>query len=165
MLEIGYALSSEEHRPGDLVRFAAGAEASGFRFALISDHFHPWTDAQGQSSFVWAVLGGIARATERLRLGTGVTCPTVRIHPAIIAQAAATVAVRDHGGGLDDDALAHVFDRFWQADHARVGHGAGLGLAIVAGIAAEHAGTATAANVPGGGAMFTLRLPLDPTSA
>src|SRR5438105_11989357 len=92
MPEIGYALSSEEHRPGDLVRFAAGAEASGFRFALISDHFHPWTDAQGQSPFVWAVLGGIARATERLRVGTGVTCPTVRIHPAVIAQAAATVA-------------------------------------------------------------------------
>jgi len=92
MPEIGYALSSEEHRPGDLVRFAAAAEASGFRFALISDHFHPWTDAQGQSPFVWAVLGGIARATERLRVGTGVTCPSARIHPAIIAHAAATVA-------------------------------------------------------------------------
>jgi G6PDH family F420-dependent oxidoreductase len=92
MLEIGYALSSEEHRPGELVRYAAAAEAAGFQFALISDHFHPWTDAQGHSPFVWAVLGGIARTTERLRLGTGVTCPTVRIHPAIIAQAAATVA-------------------------------------------------------------------------
>jgi G6PDH family F420-dependent oxidoreductase len=92
MPEIGYALSSEEHRPGDLVRFAAAAEASGFRFALISDHFHPWTDAQGQSPFVWATLGGIARATEHLRVGTGVTCPTSRIHPAIVAQAAATVA-------------------------------------------------------------------------
>jgi len=73
-----------------------------------------------------------------------------------------TVAVRDHGGGLDEEALAHVFDRFWQADHARVGHGAGLGLAIVAGIAAEHGGTATAANAPDGGALFTLRLPLTP---
>src|SRR5437764_1893553 len=92
MLEIGYALSSEEHRPGDLVRFAAAAEASGFRFALISDHFHPWSDAQGQSPFVWAVLGGIARATEHLHVGTGVTCPTTRIHPALVAHAAATVA-------------------------------------------------------------------------
>jgi G6PDH family F420-dependent oxidoreductase len=92
MPEIGYALSSEEHRPGDLVRWAAAAEANGFRFALISDHFHPWTDAQGQSPFVWSVLGGIAQATEHLRIGTGVTCPTVRIHPAVIAQAAATVA-------------------------------------------------------------------------
>ncbi|HYT39483.1 MAG TPA: LLM class flavin-dependent oxidoreductase, partial [Acidimicrobiia bacterium] len=67
MTEIGYTLSSEEHRPRDLVRWAVGAEESGFRFALISDHFHPWTDAQGQSPFVWAVLGGIAQATERLR--------------------------------------------------------------------------------------------------
>ena len=92
MLEIGYALSSEEHRPGDLVRWAVAAEASGFRFALISDHYHPWTDAQGQSPFVWAVLGGIARETKRLRVGTGVTCPTFRIHPALVAHAAATVA-------------------------------------------------------------------------
>ncbi|HEV8625803.1 MAG TPA: HAMP domain-containing sensor histidine kinase [Acidimicrobiia bacterium] len=79
-----------------------------------------------------------------------------------IANGAATVAVRDHGGGLDDDALAHVFDRFWQADRARVGKGAGLGLAIVAGIAAEHGGEARAANAPGGGALFTLRLPVGP---
>ncbi|HEV7863789.1 MAG TPA: HAMP domain-containing sensor histidine kinase [Acidimicrobiia bacterium] len=70
-----------------------------------------------------------------------------------------TITVRDHGAGLDDDALLHVFDRFWQADPARVGTGAGLGLSIVASIAAEHAGTITAANAPGGGATFTLRLP------
>ena len=73
------------------------------------------------------------------------------------------MAVRDHGRGLDDDALAHVFDRFWQADQARVGKGAGLGLAIVAGIAAEHGGEAPAANAPDGGAVFTLRLPPGPT--
>jgi two-component system OmpR family sensor kinase len=77
-----------------------------------------------------------------------------------VAGGGAAVAVRDHGGGLDDEALAHAFDRFWQADSARVGAGAGLGLAIVAGIAAEHGGTATAANAAGGGALFTLRLPL-----
>ncbi len=71
----------------------------------------------------------------------------------------ATVAVRDHGPGLDDEAQAHVFDRFWQADRARSGSGAGLGLAIVAGIAAEHGGSASAANAPGGGAVFTIRLP------
>jgi two-component system OmpR family sensor kinase len=71
----------------------------------------------------------------------------------------AFVRVRDHGGGLDDDALAHVFDRFWQADKARVGAGAGLGLSIVAAIAAEHGGEATAANAEGGGAVFTMRLP------
>ena len=72
----------------------------------------------------------------------------------------AVVTVRDHGPGLDPDALHHVFDRFWQADRARVGHGTGLGLSIVAAIAHEHGGTATAANAAGGGASFTLRLPL-----
>jgi two-component system, OmpR family, sensor kinase len=72
----------------------------------------------------------------------------------------AEVAVRDHGPGLDEDALVHVFDRFWQADRSRTGSGAGLGLAIVAGIAAEHGGTAEAANGPDGGAIFTLRLPM-----
>ena len=64
----------------------------GFDFLSISDHFHPWVNRQGNSPFVWAVLGGIAAATDRIRVGTGVTCPTIRIHPAIIAQAAATAA-------------------------------------------------------------------------
>ena len=91
-IQLGYALSSEEHPPGDLVRHARLAEEAGFDFLMISDHFHPWIDAQGHSPFVWSVLGAIAQATERIPIGTGVTCPTVRIHPAIIAQAAATVA-------------------------------------------------------------------------
>jgi G6PDH family F420-dependent oxidoreductase len=90
MDQLGYSLSSEEHRPADLIAYARRAEEAGFGFAVISDHFHPWIDRQGQSPFVWAVIGGIAQATERLGLGTGVTCPTVRIHPAIVAQAAAT---------------------------------------------------------------------------
>jgi G6PDH family F420-dependent oxidoreductase len=92
MVELGYALSSEEHTPNDLVRYARRAEEIGFPYALISDHFHPWIDNQGNSPFVWSVIGGIAQATQRLRLGTGVTCPTVRIHPAILAQASATAA-------------------------------------------------------------------------
>jgi coenzyme F420-dependent glucose-6-phosphate dehydrogenase len=92
MVEIGFTLSSEEFGPTDLVRIARLAEEAGFTFALISDHYHPWTDRQGQSPFVWTVIGGVAQATERLQLGTGVTCPTVRIHPAVIAQAAATAA-------------------------------------------------------------------------
>jgi G6PDH family F420-dependent oxidoreductase len=93
MVELGYALSSEEHAPRDLVRHAVAAEEAGFAFALVSDHFHPWIGQQGQSPFVWAVIGAIAEATERLRLGTGVTCPTMRIHPAVVAQAAATSAL------------------------------------------------------------------------
>jgi coenzyme F420-dependent glucose-6-phosphate dehydrogenase len=91
-LEIGYGLSSEEHPPRELVENAVRAEALGFSFASISDHFHPWTTGQGHSPMVWAVVGAIANATDRLRLGTGVTCPTIRTHPAIIAHAAATAA-------------------------------------------------------------------------
>jgi two-component system OmpR family sensor kinase len=77
-----------------------------------------------------------------------------------LANGSAVVSIRDHGAGLDDEALTHAFDRFWQADRSRVGTGAGLGLAIVSSIAAEHGGHATAGNAPGGGAVFTLDLPI-----
>jgi two-component system OmpR family sensor kinase len=76
----------------------------------------------------------------------------------------AVIEVRDHGPGLDSEALSHVFDRFWQKDPARVGAGAGLGLAIVAAVAEEHNGSVSAANASGGGAVFTIRLPLVPKS-
>ncbi|MGQ0519533.1 MAG: TIGR03557 family F420-dependent LLM class oxidoreductase [Actinomycetota bacterium] len=89
-IELGFAISSEEHPPHDLVRQAVRAEETGFAFVGVSDHYHPWVRAQGHSPFVWGVLGAIAQATERIRVGTGVTCPTVRLHPAIVAQAAAT---------------------------------------------------------------------------
>jgi len=116
--ELGYALSSEEHLPNDLVRFARRAEETGFGFALVSDHFHPWTDKQGQSPFVWSVIGGIAHATERLRLGTGVTCPTIRIHPAIVAQAAATAAAMMPGRfflglGTGENLNEHILGDRW----------------------------------------------------
>jgi G6PDH family F420-dependent oxidoreductase len=97
MAEMGYVLSSEETSPSDLVRNAGRAEEVGFATAWISDHYHPWIDAQGQSPFVWSVIGGVAATTERMRLGTGVTCPTIRIHPAIIAQATATSAAMLEG--------------------------------------------------------------------
>lgn len=89
-IELGYTLACEEHGPRALVAHARRAEEAGLPFAMISDHYHPWTDRQGHSPHVWSVIGGIATATERLRVGTGVTCPTVRQHPAIVAQAAAT---------------------------------------------------------------------------
>jgi coenzyme F420-dependent glucose-6-phosphate dehydrogenase len=92
LTQLGYTLSSEEHHPTALVAQAARAEEVGFSFASISDHFHPWVDRQGQSPFVWGVLGAISQRTERLQLITGVTCPTFRIHPAIVAHAAATAA-------------------------------------------------------------------------
>jgi coenzyme F420-dependent glucose-6-phosphate dehydrogenase len=91
--DVGFTLSSEEHGPRELIRYGTGAEAAGFDFVMVSDHFHPWIDRQGHSPFVWAVLGGLAEATERIRVGTGVTCPIIRIHPAIVAHAAATAAV------------------------------------------------------------------------
>ncbi len=90
--QIGYTLSSEEHDPSTLVANARRAEDLGFDFVSISDHFHPWVDRQGHSPFVWSVIGGVAATTQRIGLGTGVTCPTQRIHPAIIAHAAATSA-------------------------------------------------------------------------
>jgi coenzyme F420-dependent glucose-6-phosphate dehydrogenase len=90
MTTFGYTLSSEEHHPNDLVRAAQRAEQLGFEFVSISDHFHPWLETQGQSAFVWSTIGGIAATTERVRVGIGVCCPLIRIHPVIVAQAAAT---------------------------------------------------------------------------
>jgi coenzyme F420-dependent glucose-6-phosphate dehydrogenase len=92
-MEIGYWLSSEEHSPSELVANAQRAEDAGFSYVLISDHFHPWVNAQGHSPFVWGVIGAIAQATERIRLGTAVTCPLIRMHPVLVAQAAATSAL------------------------------------------------------------------------
>ena len=118
MLKIGYKLSSEEHRPQDLVAQARRAEQCGFSFAMISDHFHPWIDAQGQSPFVWPVIGAIAQATRKLLLGTAVTCPTIRIHPGIIAQAAATAASMMPGRfilglGSGENLNEHIFGDRW----------------------------------------------------
>jgi coenzyme F420-dependent glucose-6-phosphate dehydrogenase len=93
MVELGYALSSEEFSPKNLVDYARAAELAGFKFALISDHFHPWINEQGNSPFVWSVIGAISQVANQLSLGTGVTCPLMRISPAIVAQAAATAAV------------------------------------------------------------------------
>jgi coenzyme F420-dependent glucose-6-phosphate dehydrogenase len=117
-MELGYAFSSEEHHPNDLVEHARLAEKHGFTFGLISDHFHPWVDAQGHSPFVWSVIGGIAQATSTFRLGTGVTCPTVRIHPAIIAQAAATSATMMPGRfflgvGSGENLNEHILGGRW----------------------------------------------------
>ena len=118
MVQLGYKLSSEEHGPRDLVRYARLAEDAGFDFAAISDHYHPWIDDQGHSPFVWSVIGGVAQATERLGVLTGVTCPTVRIHPAIVAQAAATAAVMLEGRftlgvGSGENLNEHILGDRW----------------------------------------------------
>ncbi|WP_309115313.1 TIGR03557 family F420-dependent LLM class oxidoreductase [Saccharothrix sp.] len=96
MVSIGYFLSSEEHGPRDLVRQARWAQDAGFERLWISDHYHPWNDQQGQSPFVWSVIGALSEATT-LPITTAVTCPTIRTHPAVIAQAAATAAVQCEG--------------------------------------------------------------------
>jgi G6PDH family F420-dependent oxidoreductase len=124
-MEIGYALAAEDWPPNDLVRLARRAEDSGFAFAFVSDHFHPWVDAQGQSPFVWSVLGAIANATERLQVGTGVTCPLIRTHPAIVAQAAATTAAMMPGRfilglGTGENLNEHVLGDRWPAPDERL---------------------------------------------
>src|SRR3954454_21084472 len=96
-MKIGYFLSSEENGPRALVEHAKRAEAAGFHALWISDHYHPWNEEQGHSGFVWSTIGAIAEACS-LRVTTGVTCPTVRIHPAVIAQPAATSGVLLPGG-------------------------------------------------------------------
>src|SRR5688500_12674884 len=124
MLEIGYKLSSEEHPPQALVEQARREEAAGFSLAGISDHYHPWIDQQGQSPFVWGVLGSIAQATTRLRVATAVTCPTIRTHPAIIAQAAATAAALMPGRfmlgvGTGEKLNEHILGTHWPSVDVR----------------------------------------------
>src|SRR4051812_13179453 len=97
MTSYGLKLMSEIWGPGDLVRQATAADAAGFDFVGISDHFHPWLEDQGHSPSAWTVLGAIAHATERIELVTMVTCPFQRFHPAIVAQLAATTAVLSDG--------------------------------------------------------------------
>jgi G6PDH family F420-dependent oxidoreductase len=117
-MKLGYKLCSEEHGPNELIQFARRAEETGFSFAMISDHFHPWTDTQGQSPFVWSVIGGIAQVTKNLRVGTGVTCPIQRILPPIIAQAAATAAAMMPGRfilglGSGENLNEHILGDRW----------------------------------------------------
>jgi coenzyme F420-dependent glucose-6-phosphate dehydrogenase len=124
-VKLGIALSSEENSPADLVRHARAAEDAGLEFGLISDHIHPWVDAQGHSPFVWSVLGAIAQATERFRIGTGVTCPLIRIHPAIVAHATATVACLMRGRfflgvGTGENLNEHVLGAKWPAPDERL---------------------------------------------
>jgi G6PDH family F420-dependent oxidoreductase len=123
-MRIGYFLSSEEYSPAELVAQARGAERAGFAGLWISDHYHPWLDAQGQSPFVWSTIGAISQVCS-LPVTTAVTCPTVRIHPAVIAQAAATSAVLLDGrftlGVGSGEALnEHVLGTVWPTADVRL---------------------------------------------
>lgn len=117
VVQIGFWISSEENGPLEIVRAAQRAEQAGFPYVQLSDHFHPWIDRQGESPFVWSVIGAIA-ATTKLTVGTGVTCPLIRTHPAIVAQAAATSAVMLDGRfflgvGTGENLNEHVVGRGW----------------------------------------------------
>lgn len=123
-MKIGYFLSSEEYTPAQLIEQARLAEEAGFDGLWISDHYHPWNDEQGQSAFVWSTIGAISQVCE-LPVTTAVTCPTVRIHPAVIAQAAATSAVLLNGrftlGVGSGEALnEHVLGDVWPTVDVRL---------------------------------------------
>ncbi|MEW2403154.1 LLM class F420-dependent oxidoreductase [Streptomyces sp. NPDC046862] len=124
MPEYGYFLSTEEFGPADLIEQARMAEQAGFQCLWISDHYHPWNDAQGQSPFVWSVIGALSEAVS-LPVETAVTCPTVRMHPAVVAQAAATSAVQTGGRfrlgvGTGEALNEHVLGDRWPPTHVRL---------------------------------------------
>jgi G6PDH family F420-dependent oxidoreductase len=124
-MRIGYFLSSEEFGPRDLVEQARMAQRAGIDRVWISDHYHPWNDEQGESPFVWSVIGALAAAAPGLRVTTGVSCPTVRIHPAVIAQAAATSAVLLDGRfalgvGTGEALNEHIFGDAWPEADVRL---------------------------------------------
>jgi two-component system OmpR family sensor kinase len=148
-----------ERAPVDLAVLAADAcsdaVASAPERAVTLDAPEPVVVAGDQGHLRQAVSNLMTNAVRHTPAGTPIEVS------ARLSNGSAVVSIRDHGAGLDDEALTHAFDRFWQADRSRVGIGAGLGLAIVASIAAEHGGQATAGNAPGGGAVFTLELPIN----
>jgi G6PDH family F420-dependent oxidoreductase len=123
-MRIGYFLSSEEYTPAELIEQAKGAERAGFSALWISDHYHPWVDAQGQSAFVWSTIGALSQVCS-LPITTAVTCPTVRIHPAVVAQAAATSAVLTNGRfrlgvGTGEALNEHIFGDAWPEADVRL---------------------------------------------
>src|SRR5918998_5452981 len=124
-MRIGYFLSCEEFRPRELLEQARLAQRAGLDRVWISDHYHPWNDRQGESPFVWSVIGALAAATPGLHVTTAVTCPTVRIHPAVLAQAAATSSVLLEGrfrfGGGSGEALnEHILGDPWPEAEVRL---------------------------------------------
>jgi G6PDH family F420-dependent oxidoreductase len=125
MTVIGIALSCEERSGPELIEAGRMAEEAGFGAGWISDHFHPWNDAQGQSPFVWSVLGALSQVTTSMSWETAVTCPTLRIHPAIIAQATATTATLmpgrfRFGVGSGEALNEHIFGDAWPRPEIRL---------------------------------------------
>lgn len=120
----GYTLFCENNDPKSLVEQAVMAEQAGFDFLVISDHYHPWLPEHQHSGFAWSILGAVAQATSSIKLATMVTCPIMRYHPAIIAQAAATIAVLSDGRftlglGAGERLNEHIVGGGWPAVHER----------------------------------------------
>lgn len=123
-MRVGYFLSCEEYTPAELVEQAVAAEKAGFEALWISDHYHPWNDEQGQSPFVWSIIGALSQVCS-LPVTTAVTCPTVRVHPAVVAQAAATSAVMLGGRfvlgvGTGEALNEHVLGGPWPSADVRL---------------------------------------------
>ncbi|MBD0694806.1 LLM class F420-dependent oxidoreductase [Streptomyces sp. CBMA123] len=124
MVRIGYTMMSEQRGPRQLVQDVVRAEQVGFDFSVASDHYFPWLDEQGHSPYVWSVLGAAAQATERIPLMTYVTCPTMRYHPAVVAQKAATVQLLSDGRfrlglGSGENLNEHIVGGGWPAADVR----------------------------------------------
>ena len=124
MTDFGYTMMCEQSGPKELVRDLVAAEQAGFDFSVISDHYQPWLAAQGHSPYAWSVLGAAAQATERIGLMTFVTCPTLRYHPAVVAQKAATMQIVSDGRfrlglGAGENLNEHVVGARWPSVGAR----------------------------------------------
>jgi G6PDH family F420-dependent oxidoreductase len=120
MTRFGYTLMTEQSGPKQLVEYAVSAERAGFDFEVCSDHFSPWLSAQGHAPNAWTVLGAVAHATETVELFTYVTCPTMRYHPAVVAQQAATLQILADGRftlgvGSGESLNEHVVGQGWPA--------------------------------------------------
>jgi G6PDH family F420-dependent oxidoreductase len=118
MATFGYTMMCEQSPPDQLVRDLRSAEEAGFDFSVISDHYQPWLEEQGHSGYAWSILGAAAQATERIPLMTYVTCPTIRYHPAIVAQKAATMQILSGGRfrlglGAGENLNEHVVGKGW----------------------------------------------------
>lgn len=147
MTDIGYTLMTEQRGPRELVDDAVRAEAAGFAFAVCSDHFYPWLPEQGHAPFAWSVLGAAAHATERMGLLSFVTCPTMRYHPTVVAQMAATVGVMSRGRftlgiGAGENLNEHVVGAWPQAvqRHAMLSEALEIIQPLLAGDIVHHSG-------------------------
>ena len=124
MTNFGYTLMTEQSGPRELVRYASAAEQAGFDFEVMSDHYSPWLTEQGHAPYAWSVLGAVAQATSRVGLMTYVTCPSMRYHPAVVAQKAATVQLLSEGRftlglGSGENLNEHVVGAGWPAVESR----------------------------------------------